>query len=94
MVRFMARILKITIKESVEFLEKPLKNTRTAASKRTNTSIMVVKNRASTAASRISESFGERQIYDNQVVTKVSTGWIVGIIVGKKSPRTRTTLDR
>ena len=31
MVRFMARILKITIEESVEFLEKQLKNTRTAS---------------------------------------------------------------
>jgi len=30
-VRFMARILKITIEESVEFLEKQLKNTRTAS---------------------------------------------------------------
>jgi len=33
MVRFMARILKITIEESVEFLEKQLKNTRTASQK-------------------------------------------------------------
>jgi len=31
MVPFMARILKITIEESVEFLEKQLKNTRTAS---------------------------------------------------------------
>ena len=55
---------------------------------------MVVKNRTSTAASRISESFGERQIYDNGRGYKSSDLWIVGIIVGKKSPRTRTTLDR
>ncbi|MEG4235141.1 hypothetical protein QUA40_23990, partial [Microcoleus sp. Pol11C3] len=33
MVRFMARNLKITIEESVEFLEKQLKNTRTASQK-------------------------------------------------------------
>ncbi len=31
MMRFMGRSLKITIKESVEFLEKQLKNTRTAS---------------------------------------------------------------
>jgi transposase len=33
MVRFMARLLKITIEESAEFLEKQLKNTRTASQK-------------------------------------------------------------
>ena len=33
MVRFMARSLKITIEESAEFLEKQLKNTRTASQK-------------------------------------------------------------
>ena len=47
---------------------------------------MVVKNRASTAASRISESFGERQIYDNQVVTKVSTCGLSELLLVKKAP--------
>ncbi|MEG4839847.1 MULTISPECIES: winged helix-turn-helix domain-containing protein [unclassified Microcoleus] len=47
---------------------------------------MVVKNRASTAASRISESFGERQIYDNQVVTKVATCGLSELLLVKKAP--------
>ncbi|WP_333341441.1 hypothetical protein [Microcoleus sp. BROC3] len=43
MVRFMVSLLKITIEQSAEFLEKQLKNTRTAASQEERIQVLWLK---------------------------------------------------
>lgn len=58
MVRFMARILKITIEESAEFLEKQLKNTRTASQKERIQVLWWLKTGQVQEHARISSSFG------------------------------------
>ena len=58
MVRFMARLLKITIEESAEFLEKQLKNTRTASQKERIQVLWWLKTGQVQEAPRISASFG------------------------------------
>lgn len=58
MVRFMARLLKITIEESAEFLEKQLKNTRTASQKERIQVLWWLKTGQVQEHTRISASFG------------------------------------
>ena len=58
MVRFMARLLKITIEESAEFLEKQLKNTRTASQKERIQVLWWLKTGQVQEHARISASFG------------------------------------
>ena len=58
MVRFMARLLKITIEESAEFLEKQLKNTRTASQKERIQVLWWLKTGQVQEHAQISASFG------------------------------------
>jgi O6-methylguanine-DNA--protein-cysteine methyltransferase len=93
MVRFMSRSLKITIEESAEFLEKQLKNTRTAHQKERIQVLWWLKTGQVQEHQELAHRLGRDKSTITGVVTKVSTGWIIGIIVGEKSPRTITTLD-
>jgi hypothetical protein len=58
MVRFMARLLKITIEESAEFLEKQLKNTLTASQKERIQVLWWLKTGQVQDHAQISASFG------------------------------------
>jgi len=89
----MSRSLKITIEESAEFLEKQLKNTRTANQKERIQVLWWLKTGQVQEHQELAHRLGRDKSTITGVVTKVSTRWIMGIIVGKKSPWTITTLD-
>ena len=89
----MSRSLKITIEESAEFLEKQLKNSRSASLKERIQVLWWLKTGQVQEHQELAHRLGRDKSTITGVVTKVSTGWIIGIIVGEKSPRTSTTHD-
>jgi hypothetical protein len=75
----MPRRLQIVIEESVEFLDKQLKQTRTASQKERLQILWWLKTGQVTQPICTSASLRTRYIYGDSVAAKISTGWIIAI---------------